>query len=190
MYDHFGVAGGLENRCAVFKPPAEFDGVRQVAVVAQRELAFVEINRNRLRVDQRVVAGGGIPRVSDGRGARQALDHFGGEDFLHVPQAPVQMQVHSVGRRNAGRLLPAMLQSIESQIGQLGRLRMPEYAEHPAVIVEMIVVEPQTLFHDALSMAFSIGSLQFWRNESTLPRTTGTPFSWMRKSARVTLPIC
>jgi hypothetical protein len=28
------------------------------------------------------------------------------------------------------------------------------------VIVEMIVVEHQTVFHDALSMAFSSGSLQ------------------------------
>ena len=97
MDDHFGVARRLENRGAVLEPPTQFERIGQVTVVAQRELALVEINRDRLRVDQRVVSGSGIPRVADGGRAGQPLDHLRRENFLHVPQAPVQMQVHSVG---------------------------------------------------------------------------------------------
>src|SRR5277367_5676481 len=83
-----------------------------------------------------------------------------------------------------------MLQRIEAQIRQLRRLGMTEHAEYAAVIVEMIVVERENFAHDALSMAFPSDSLHVWRNESILPRITGAPLYCMRKSPRVTLPIC
>ena len=71
MHDHLGVAGGLENRAAMFEPAAHFQRVRQVAVVAERDLALVAIDHDRLRVDQGVVARRGIARVADG-GPRRA----------------------------------------------------------------------------------------------------------------------
>ena len=53
MHDHFGVAGGLKNRSAMLQLPAQLERVGQIAVVRQREFAFVAINHHRLRVHQR-----------------------------------------------------------------------------------------------------------------------------------------
>ena len=125
----------------MFEPAAQLERVGQVAVVAQRELALVAIDHDRLRVDQRGVAGRGIARVADRGVAGQALDHLRRENFLHVAQASVQVQVRAVGRGDARRFLAAMLQRVEAEIGQLRRFGMAEDAEHAAVIVEMIVVD-------------------------------------------------
>src|ERR1039457_3444327 len=138
---------------------AQLDGVGQIAVVAESELALVEINRDGLRVDQRGVAGRGIARVADGGRARQALDHLGRENFLHVAEAAVQMQIDSVGGGDARRFLPAMLQRVEAEVGQLRRLGMAEDAEYAAVIMEMIVVDLDQLAHEAASMALPSDSL-------------------------------
>ena len=79
--------------------------------------------------------------MADGRGAGQMRDHLGRENFLHVPQRFVDVDVRAVGRGDARRFLPAMLQRVEAEIRQLRRFGMPEHAEHAAVIVEMIVVD-------------------------------------------------
>ena len=65
MHDHFGVARGLKNRAAMFEPPAHFERVGQVAVVAERDFALIAIDHHRLRVHQRGVARSGIARVAD-----------------------------------------------------------------------------------------------------------------------------
>ena len=93
MHDHFGVACRLENRAAMFELAAHFDRVRQVAVVAQRELALVAIDHHGLRVDQDVVARGGIARVADRGASWQVRDHVRRENLLHVSQRFVHVHV-------------------------------------------------------------------------------------------------
>ena len=190
MHDHFRVAGGLENRAAMFELAAQLERVRQVAVVRQRELALVAVDHDGLRVDQRRIAGGRIARVADGRGAGQVRDHFRRENLLHVAHGLVHVQVRAVGRGDASRFLPAMLQRVEAEIGQLRGLGMAENAEDAAVIVE-VIVRRGCGFRSSLRSrcAFRAIAPRRWRNESTSPVITGSPLYWMRNSPRVTVPI-
>ena len=125
----------------MFELAAQLDGVRQVAVVPERELAFVAVDHDGLRVDQDVVAGSGIARVPDRSRAGQMRHRFRRENFLHVSERFVKMQIRAVGGRNAGGFLPAMLQRVKAEIGELRGFGMAEYAEHSTVIVEVIVLE-------------------------------------------------
>src|SRR5579863_2023889 len=45
-------------------------------------------------------------------------------------------QRFAVRRDNSRRFLPAMLQRIEAQVYEIGRLRMAEHAEHAALVME------------------------------------------------------
>ena len=51
----------------------------------------------------------------------------------------MDVQGGAVGRRNSGGFLPAMLEGIKSQIGELGRFYAAKYAKYAAFIVEVIV---------------------------------------------------
>ena len=57
------------------------------------------------------------------------------------------MQVGAVRRSDARRFLPAMLQRVETEIGQLRGFGMAEYAEHAAVVVKVFVVELNGFAH-------------------------------------------
>jgi hypothetical protein len=65
----------------------------------------------------------------------------------------MQAQVPAVARGDSSRFLAAMLQSVQAEIGQLGRFRMAEHAEHSTVIVEVIVVDLDECGHRLLSAA-------------------------------------
>ncbi len=123
MHDDFGIAGGLENRAAMLEVAAQFGGIGEIAVVRQGQLAFIAIDDDGLRVDQRGIAGGGVARVADGGRARQARQHLRLEDFLHQAHALFEMQVGAIGRDDAGRFLAAMLQERTDPDRRAWRLR-------------------------------------------------------------------
>ena len=54
---------------------AQFGGIGDVAVVRDRDLALVAGHRERLRVEQHGIAGGGVARVADGQVAGQLGQH-------------------------------------------------------------------------------------------------------------------
>src|ERR1700752_163026 len=189
MNDHFRVARRLKNRPAMLEPPPHFDGVRQVAIVHQRDFALVAIDHHRLRIHQRRIAGRRIARVPDCRRARQRRNHLRRKNLLHVSERLVHAHVRAIGRGNPGRFLPAMLQRVNSEIRQLRRFVIPEDAEHAAVIVEPILVELDLLTIHALSIAAARDSDQAFRKDVTSPFITGVPFNWMRNSLWVTVPI-
>ena len=137
----------------MLQPPPQFDRVRQVAVVPQRQFSLVAVNQDRLRVHQRRIARRRIPRVPDRRRAPQPRDHLRREYLLHVPQASVECMSVPSRRSDPRRFLPAMLQRVEPQIGELRRLRMPVHPEHAAVIVKMIVPDLYELAHAARVLA-------------------------------------
>ena len=115
--------------------------VGQIAVVAEREFAFVAVNHHGLRVHQRSVAGGGIARVADGGVAGKVRDHFRRENLLHQAHGFVDVELRAVGGSDAGGFLAAMLQRVEAEVRHLGGFGMAEDAEHAAMIVEVIVVD-------------------------------------------------
>src|SRR3984957_8025634 len=189
MNDHFRVARRLKNRPAMLEPPPHFDRVRQVAIVRERDFAFVAIDHHWLRVHQRRIAGRRIARVPDRRCAWQRRNHLRRENLLHVPERLVNAHIGAIRRRDAGRFLPAMLQRIDSEVRQLRRFVISEDAEHAAVIVEPILVELDLLTIHAFSIAAARDSDQAFRKELTPPLITGVPLNWMRNSLRVTVPI-
>ena len=73
----------------MFQLAAPFRGVGEVAVVAQRDFAFVAIDHDGLRVEQCFVAGRGIARVTDRRGARKFCQHCGLKNFFHLAHRAV-----------------------------------------------------------------------------------------------------
>ena len=76
MDDDFGVAGRLEEAAAPHQLPAQLVGVGQIAVVADRQSAELEIGKKRLDVAQRHLAGGGVADMADRGVARQPVDHL------------------------------------------------------------------------------------------------------------------
>jgi hypothetical protein len=141
MNDYFRIARALENGAAMFEPAPNFQRIRQVAVVAQRQLAFIAIDYHRLRVHQRRVAGGGITCVPDGDFSGKLRYHVGCENLLHVAKAFVHVDIRAIGGSDAGGFLSAMLQRVEAEIGHLRSFGMAEYPEDAAMIVEVIVVD-------------------------------------------------
>ncbi len=63
--DDFSVAIGLEDRTLGFQAMTDFLRIHQVAVVGQRNHAFVRLHHDGLGIEQRRIAGGGVARVSD-----------------------------------------------------------------------------------------------------------------------------
>src|ERR1700678_370954 len=120
---------------------------------------------------------------------RQFRNHRGRENFLHVPHRFVNVQLRAVRRCNPRGFLTAMLQRVQAQISHLRGFGMCENSEHAAMVVKMIVVDGVRFTGHSVSIAFCSDSAQGWRNESTVPCITLTPFNWMRNSLRVTVPM-
>ena len=83
--DDFGIARCLEDRAAIFEVLAQLGGVRNIAVVRDRNLAFVAGDGKRLRVAERRVTRSRVPRMTDGAVAGETRQDFGRKDVCHVP---------------------------------------------------------------------------------------------------------
>jgi hypothetical protein len=99
--DDLGVGGGLEDRAIFFQAHAQLVGVDQVAVVGDGQRAARVIDRDRLRVLDHRVAGGGVAHVPDGGEAGEVLEALGGEDLVDVPHLPHPAEAIAVGRNDA-----------------------------------------------------------------------------------------
>lgn len=101
--------------------PVAFDGER---------LGFVEAD----------FSGGRVPDVPDGAVAGQPVQDRLGEDFIDFTHAAYGMQALSVTRHDADGFLPAVLQGIETQVGEPGRFGMPPDAEHPTFFTQLVLI--------------------------------------------------
>jgi len=153
MDDDFGVAVGLEDRAFVLEPAAMLAGVGEVAVVAQRELAFVAIDGDGLGVEQGFVAGGGVARVADGQATGKRSENAGLKNFFDFAHGAVELEFLTVARDDAGGFLAAMLQRVKAEIHEIRGFRMAEDAEDTTVVVE-VIVENEGPIHQA---SFSAG---------------------------------
>src|SRR5216684_3384869 len=189
MDDDFRVAGGLEDRAAMLELAPPVAGIGEIAVVAERELAFVAVNQDGLAIVQRSVSGGGIPRMTYRGIARKLGNHVGLEDFFDFAHGAVRVQVHAVARDDARRFLAAMLQRVQAKVSELGCLGMAEDAEHTAFVVEVVVEHPVWINHFDRSVRSS-ELAQASRKSETPLRITACAFHSMRNSPpRVTCPI-
>ena len=113
-------------------------GIHDVAVVSHGNLPVGAIDQDRLRVVCAAVARRGIADVPDGDMAGQLLERFFGECLVHVAHRFRQANLLAVGSGDAGALLTAMLQRIESEVREVRRLRMAEDAEDAAVVLKFV----------------------------------------------------
>ena len=61
------------------------------------------------------------------------------KNFFDLAHGLVQVQVVAVAGDDSGGFLAAMLQRVQTEIGEIGGFGMPEDAEHATLVVEMIV---------------------------------------------------
>ena len=113
MQNDFGIARRLENGPARFQILPQFRGVRDIAVVRDRDPAFVAMHRERLRVALHRIAGGRITRVPDRQRAGQCLRARVRENIRHMPHRFLGVDQLAVAGRDPRALLPAMLQCVQ-----------------------------------------------------------------------------
>ena len=136
--EDLGVAGRLEDRALPREELAQVPLVHQIAVVADGDLAVHALDEQRLRVLEPALARGRIPDVADGGGARQPGERLAAEDVGDVAHAPRRAQFQPVGRDDAAALLPAVLEGVEPQVGQIRRLGVAVDAEDAAFVLELV----------------------------------------------------
>ena len=105
-----------------------------------REPAIRQFGEEGLNVAQAPAARRRVARVADGARAGQPLDHVApGEGVANQPCVPFDVELRAVIGNDAGRLLAAMLERMETERHD-GRGVLPaEYAEHAAFVVEMVI---------------------------------------------------
>src|SRR5262245_40535698 len=71
--------------------------------------------------------------------AGQTAQALGAEDVGHPAHRLLQVERAAVGGRDARRLLAAVLERVETEIGDVGGLGMVPDPEEPALVVELVV---------------------------------------------------
>ena len=131
----------MEDAAARDEIGAERERVCEVAVVRDAEPAEGEIGEERLDVAHLGRALRGIAVVADGRSPCERVDYFArGEDIADQAQRPVRMEERAVAADDAGRFLPPVLQRVQAERRMGGRVGVPEDAEDPALLPQLVVV--------------------------------------------------
>ena len=112
VQNHFGVAGRLKNRPAVFEFFPKFRRVGDVAVVRHRDPALIAVHGKRLRVARHGVARRGITSVPDRHRSRQPPQHVVRENIGNMAHRLRRMDHFSVAARNARAFLAAVLECV------------------------------------------------------------------------------
>ena len=129
--DQRGVAGGVELALGRHHAGQHADlrgevlGVREVAVVAEREPGVADRAVHGLRVAPRARSGRRVAHVSDRevpleRDEVALVEHL--RDEAHVLHDGDEL---AVAHRDAGRLLPAVLERVEPEVGEVRRRSAP-----------------------------------------------------------------
>ena len=93
---------------------------------------------------------GRVADVADGRVALQRREHVGVEDVRDEPHLAVDVERLAVGRDDAGRLLAAVLQRVQAEVGVVRRLlgvALGPDPEDPALL--LLLVEDGVVPHEA-----------------------------------------
>ena len=76
--------------------------------------------------------------MADRQVARQLLECGLVECFGHLPHRARRTNPGTVGRDDPSALLAAMLESVEAEVREVGRLGMPEDPEDAALVLELV----------------------------------------------------
>ena len=117
--DDLRVGGAAEVDPALLQLGPELDRVGQVAVVGERHLAAV-VAPDRLRVLPGAAAGGRVAHVADRHVALQRLQLLLVEDLGDQAGVAQGGDVAALAGGDPGRLLAAVLQRVEAEVGEPG----------------------------------------------------------------------
>ena len=118
---------------------AKLAGVDEVAVVADGNLPVRAVDQERLRVldaCSRPPSNTACGRWPDGPAALSSVCSLKASATWPIARDS-RMRSPSAGG-DAGALLPAMLQRVEAEVGEVGGLGMPEDAENAALVFEFV----------------------------------------------------
>ena len=136
------VGGRLKQAALVFEVAAQQLRIDDIAVMRQREVARVVAEEERLDILHAAASGRGVTHMADGRGTFQRGEFRLVENLRHQPSAlDAAERAALVHRDDAGPLLPAVLQGVETVIGQRRGVRHSVDAEHPALLVQFTVAD-------------------------------------------------
>ena len=138
MQQDLGIAARLEDRAVAHEIVAQLARVDEVAVVGHGDLAVGAIDQERLGVVQPALAGGRIARVADREVTGQRLERGFVERVRHVAHRAGRTHAGTVGGDDAGAFLAAVLQRVQAQVREVGRLGIAEDAEDAAFVLELI----------------------------------------------------
>ena len=126
----------------VFEIFAQEFRVDDIAVVRQGEIARIVTEQERLDVLHPAASGRRVADVADGHRALQRGEFLLVEDLGHQASAlDAAERTLFIHRDNPGTLLPAVLQRMESVIGQRSSIRHPVDTEDPALLVQFAVAD-------------------------------------------------
>ena len=138
--DDLRVGGAAEADALLGQLVVELDRVGQVAVVGQRDLAAV-VAPDRLRVLPRAAAGGRVADVADRHVAVERAQLLLVEDLRDEPGVAQRGDVAALARRDPGRLLAAVLERVEREVGELRDLLAGRvHAEDAALVARAVAV--------------------------------------------------
>ena len=152
---NLAVGGRLEEASLVLEILAQQLRVDDVAVVRQGEVARVVAEEEGLDVLRTAAARGRIAHVADGHAAAQGGELRLVEDLGHQSGSLDAAEVlPGVDGHDAGALLPAVLQGVESVVGQRGRIGHPVDTEDAALLVQLALLN---LLYHVRHRFFSVG---------------------------------
>src|SRR5262249_20599492 len=100
---------------------AQRQPVGEIAVMADRKTAGIELGEQRLHVAQDGCAGRGIADMANGEGAWQAIDHLAaGKSVGDEAKPALGMNRGSAVGDDAGGFLAAVLKGVEAERGDGG----------------------------------------------------------------------
>ena len=141
MKDNLGIGGRLHHGALVHKVAPQLDAVGEVAVMPDSETAAFEFCKQRLHIAQDGFAGGRIAHVAHRGRAGQAVNHFApGESVTDQTETTFRVEAFAIEGDDAGCFLTSVLEGVQTERGDGGRVRVAENAKHPTFFTQAVGV--------------------------------------------------
>ena len=133
--------------------------------MADSETAAFEFCEQRLHIAQDGFAGGRIAHVAHRGRAGQAVNHFApGESVTDQTETTFRVEAFAIEGDDAGCFLTSVLEGVQTERGDGGRVRVAENAKHPTFFTQAVGV--------GIELRISHGPVVLWRVCASLSRST------------------
>src|SRR5882762_2021585 len=144
LHNDFRIARRLEERSSALELGTQITQIHQITVVRNGNKALSRLHADWLRIQQRRVARSRVARMADSHIALELGQYIVGEDIGNQPHALDVRKISAVGSSDTSRLLPTMLQGIESKIGLSRSIRMTVNSNNTALFAKLVIGAART----------------------------------------------